>query len=69
MKEEYRGYALWDPRGTVRNTLNRAVFQALKGLEERENLIQINEQLLLRIDEEEWFQRQGKNVDRAMSDG
>ena len=69
MKEEYRGYALWDPRGTVRNTLNRAVFQALKGLEERENLIQINEQLLLRIDEEEWFQREGKRVDRAMSDG
>jgi tetratricopeptide (TPR) repeat protein len=69
MNEEYRGYALWDPRGTVRNTLNRAVFQALKGLEERENLIQINEQLLARIDEEEWFQREGKRVDRAMSDG
>jgi tetratricopeptide (TPR) repeat protein len=69
MKEEYRGYSYWDPRGTVRNTLNRAVFQALKGLEERENLIQINEQLLARIDEEEWFQREGKRVDRAMSDG
>ena len=69
MKEEYRGYSNWDPRGLVRNTLNRAVFQALKGLEERENLIQINELLIARIDEEEWFQRYGKNIDRAMSDG
>jgi len=69
MKDDYRGYALWDPRGTVRNMLNRAVFQALKGLEERETLIQVNEQLLARIDEEEWFQREGKRVDRALSDG
>jgi len=69
MKDEYRGYSYWDPRGTVRNTLNRAVFQALKGLEERENLIQINEQLLSRIDEEEWFQRFGKYLDRSLSDG
>jgi tetratricopeptide (TPR) repeat protein len=65
MKEEYRGYPNWDPRRTVRNTLNRSVFQALKGLEERENLIQINEQLLTRIDEEEWFQRHDKAVDRV----
>ncbi len=65
MKEEYRGYPTWDPRKTVRNTLNRAVFQTLKGLEERENLIQINEQLLTRIDEEEWFQRHDKTIDRA----
>jgi len=65
MKEDYRGYPNWDPRRTVRNTLNRSVFQALKGLEERENLIQINEQLLTRIDEEEWFQRHEKTVDRV----
>ena len=69
MKEEYRGYATWDPRGIVRTSLNRCVFQALKGLDERENLIQSTEQLLVRIDEEEWFQRQGKNVDRSLSDG
>ena len=65
MKEDYRGYPNWDPRKTVRNTLNRSVFQALKGLEERENLIQINEQLLTRIDEEEWFQRNDKAVGRV----
>jgi len=68
MKEDYRGYPGWDPRGLVRGTLNRAVFQALKGLEERENLIQINEQLLARIDEEEWFQRFGKQLDRIQNE-
>jgi tetratricopeptide (TPR) repeat protein len=67
MKEDYRGYPTWDPRRTVRNTLNRAVFQALKGLEERENLIQINEQLLMRIDEEEWFQRHDKTIERVVT--
>ncbi len=69
MKDDYRGYPGWDPRGTVRSSLNRTVFQALKGLDERQNLIQSTEQLLARIDEEEWFQRQGKIVDRALSDG
>lgn len=69
MREEYRGYRAWDLRGTVRSALNRAVFQALKGLEERESLIQSTEQLLIRIDEEEWAQRHDKNVDRALSDG
>ena len=68
MKEDYRGYPGWDPRGTVRKSLSRSVFQALKGLEERESLIQSTEQLLARIDEEEWFQRQGKIVDRVVSE-
>ena len=69
MREEYRGYRAWDLRGTVRASLNRAVFQALKGLEERENLIQSTEQLLTRIDEEEWAQRHDKGIDRVLSDG
>jgi tetratricopeptide (TPR) repeat protein len=65
----YRDYPAWDPRGTIRASLNRAVFQALKGLQERENLIQITEQLLTRIDEEEWFQRRGKPIDRTVDQG
>ena len=65
MAQDYRGYPNWDPRRMVRNSLNRSVFQALKGLEERENLIQITEQLLARIDEEEWFQRHDKTIERA----
>jgi tetratricopeptide (TPR) repeat protein len=67
MGEQYRGYPAWDLRGTVRAALNRAVFQALKGLEERDGLIQTNEQLLARVDEEEWFQRHDKVIDKATS--
>jgi tetratricopeptide (TPR) repeat protein len=67
MREQYRGYPAWDLRGTVRSALNRAVFQALKGIEEREGLIQTNEQLLARVDEEEWFQRHDKVIDKVTS--
>ena len=69
MREQYRGYPSWDLRGTVRASLNRAVFQALKGIEEREGLIQTTEQVLTRVDEEEWFQRHDKVIDKALSDG
>jgi tetratricopeptide (TPR) repeat protein len=62
----YRDYPAWDPRGTVRASLNRAVFQALKGLQERENLVQVTEGLLARVDEEEWFQRRGRDVERDL---
>ena len=67
MREQYRGYPTWDLRGTVRAALNRAVFQALKGLEERDGLIQTTEQLLVRVDEEEWAQRHDKVIDKALS--
>lgn len=67
MREPYRGYATWDLRGTVRAALNRAVFQALKGLEDRDGLIQTNEQLLARVDDEEWAQRHDKVIDKALS--
>ena len=66
MGDDYRGWAGWDPRGTVRSSLNRAVFQALKGIEERDTLVQATEQLLARIDEEEWYQRQGDRIERSM---
>ena len=67
--ENYRDYPAWDMRGAVRASLNRAVFQALKGLQERENLIQVTEGLLARIDKEEWSQRQGKTIDRTVEQG
>ena len=67
MRERYRGYPAWDLRGTVRASLNRAVFQALKGIEEREGLIQTTEQVLTRVDEEEWFQRHDKVIEKATS--
>jgi tetratricopeptide (TPR) repeat protein len=62
----YRDYPAWDPRGTVRKSINRAVFQALKGLQERENLIQVTEGLLARVDEEEWYQRRGRDIERDL---
>ena len=62
----YRDYPAWDPKGIVRTSLNRAVFQALKGLQERENLIQVTERLLTRVEEEEWFQRRGRDTDRNL---
>ena len=65
----YRDYPAWDPKGTVRASLNQAVFQALKGLPERENLIQVTEVLLARIDEEEWFQRRGRGAERSFEAG
>jgi tetratricopeptide (TPR) repeat protein len=66
MRNNYRDHPAWDPRGTVRASLNRAVFQALKGLQERDNLIQVTEGLLARVDEEEWFQRRGRDVERDL---
>jgi tetratricopeptide (TPR) repeat protein len=65
MKENYRGYPAWDPRATVRSSLNRSALQVMKGLDEKENLIQATEQLLVRIDDEEWAQRRGKSRERS----
>jgi len=68
-REDYRGYEHWDPRRTVRGALNQAVFQALKGLDGRENLVQSTDRLLDSIDGEEWAQRRGKVSERAIEHG
>ncbi len=69
MKDGYRGFSGWDQNATVRSTLQRSALQALKGLDERENIIQQTELLLARIDEEEWAQRRGKAIDRTIEVG
>jgi tetratricopeptide (TPR) repeat protein len=69
MKNGYRGYPTWDPNGTVRSSLRRSALQAMKGLEETDNLIRSTELLLTRIDDEEWAQRRGKILDRATDVG
>jgi len=69
MKDGYRGFSGWDQNATVRSSLNRSALQALKGLDERENLIQQTELLLVRIDEEEWAQRRRKSIDRSIEVG
>jgi len=64
MKDGYRDFPAWDKNGLVRASLRRAVLLAAKGLEEKTNLMQATETLLVRIDEEEWYQRGDKQVDR-----
>ena len=67
--DDYRGYPGWDPRRTVHGLLNRAVFQALKGSDEWQNVAQSTERLLDSIDEEEWAQRRGKITERVIEHG
>lgn len=52
-KDGYRGIKSWDKKGLVRSALRKAVFLAMKGLEEKLNIIRTGEQLLSMIDREE----------------
>jgi tetratricopeptide (TPR) repeat protein len=54
--DKYRGYTGWDPAGKVRIASRRAVFVALKGLEQKEDLIKSVEAVLLAVEDEEFFQ-------------
>ena len=49
MAEGYHDYERWDIRGTIR----RGAFYLTKGVEEKENIIQSTDRLLVLIDEEE----------------
>lgn len=59
----YRGYPDWDSNRHIRSSIRRTVFLAKKGLDEKKGLIRAAETLLVRIDDEESFQR----IDRARS--
>ena len=61
----YRGHEYWDRAGRVRLAIRRAIILALKGLEEKENLIRSGENVLAAIDEEEFFQRFERKEVRA----
>jgi tetratricopeptide (TPR) repeat protein len=50
-------YPSWDYRGGIRAAIRRTVFLAQKGLEEKDELIRSAETVLLRMDEEERYQR------------
>jgi Tfp pilus assembly protein PilF len=60
----YRGYPDWDSNHHVRSSIRRTVFLAKKGLDEKKKLIRTVETLLVRIDDEENFQR----IDTARSE-
>jgi tetratricopeptide (TPR) repeat protein len=53
---QYRDYTGWDPSGVVRASFNRSAFLAGKGLDEKDSLISTIENLLNRIDDEDWRQ-------------
>ncbi len=53
----YLGYEDWDLNGLVRTAMRRTVLLVAKGLEEKQNLMAATERLLIRIDDEEHFQR------------
>jgi len=61
----YRGHANWDRAGRVRASIRRAIVVALKGLEEKENLIRSVEAILATMDAEEFHQRVEKVYDRV----
>ena len=53
----YRGYVNWDSKGIVRTAVSRAVVAYKKGLEEKDGIVRAAETILLRMDDEENFQR------------
>lgn len=57
MADGYRDHMYWDTRGLVRASLRRSAFLLVKGLEEKENIIQATDHLLGLVDDEENFQR------------
>ena len=60
---KYRGYDVWDPGGKVKIAGRRAVFIALKGLEEKDNLIRSVESVLSAVEDEEFHQLFEKRLD------
>src|SRR5574341_789336 len=53
----YRNFPYWDSKGIVRTAISRAVVAYKKGLEEKEALIRAVETILVRMDDEENFQK------------
>lgn len=57
MVDGYHGYIYWDTRGLIRASLRRCAFLLIKGVEQKENIVQNTDRLLAIIDEEENFQK------------
>ena len=57
MVEGYHHYEHWDIRGTIRTAIRRCAFYLTKGVEEKENIIQSTDRLLVLIDEKENAQK------------
>ena len=57
MVDGYHNYIYWDTRGLIRASIRRSAFLLTKGTEEKNNVIQATDRLLLVVDEEENFQK------------
>ena len=57
MVDGYHNYIYWDTRGLIRASIRRSAFLLTKGTEEKDNVIQATDRLLLVVDEEENFQK------------
>jgi tetratricopeptide (TPR) repeat protein len=57
MVDGYHNHIYWDTRGLIRASMRRSAFLLTKGAEEKNNIIQNTDRLLLMIDDEENFQR------------
>ena len=64
----YRGFPYWDSKSTVRTAISRAVVAYKKGLEEKDGLIRAVEVILVRMDDEENFQRIDMSRERRRND-
>ena len=53
----YRGFKLWDTNSQVRIMLRRCALSITKGVEAKDEIIRASEALLVRMDEEENYQR------------
>lgn len=53
----YHNYQFWDERQVIRGALRRSAFLLTKGVDEKSNIIGVNDQLIALIDEEENFQK------------
>jgi tetratricopeptide (TPR) repeat protein len=56
----YHNYQFWDERQVIRSALRRSAFLLAKGVEEKSNIIGVNDQLLALIDDEENFQKNNR---------
>jgi tetratricopeptide (TPR) repeat protein len=52
-KDGYKNVENWDKRGLVRNAIQRAAFAIIKGVEDKNGIIESGELVLARVDQEE----------------
>jgi len=65
-KPGYRGFPDWDTKGLVRSYISRSVVELRKGLDAKASLLRTCEGLLVRMDDEEHFQRNFTRANRRI---